>query len=225
MEDGLVQRRRALYKGGGTPPWKEAFRQRCVERLKSSRARLLERYRQLGEDVTCKAGRGSLVQEAMEMEWQALQTTGVHLPALWKQNPLAQVPEDPFDLAVLEEIQQELMLQEKMAIEEYERGLQFDEECLNAMLDGLDAEHLIICPVCQRSYLNVTSYLVVCQCGLQIGTQGMTEDKLRSLLEDGVTEHGHHCDRNPEFAITNGVEGETSLLMSCLACDSWTVIL
>lgn len=39
---------------------------------------------------------------------------------------------------------------EQLVIEEYERSLQFDEECLNAILDGLDASNRIICPVCRK---------------------------------------------------------------------------
>ncbi|XP_006029207.1 RPA-interacting protein isoform X3 [Alligator sinensis] len=136
-----------------------------------------------------------------------------------------QMLEDPDELAVLEEIQQELIFQEQLTIEEYEQSLQFDEKCLNAMLDGLDAGSKVICPVCKRNDLTVMSHLVLCQCGLHICTKGMTEQKLRSLLEDSLTEHGHRCLHNPEFSITSGMEEEASLLMSCLICDSWTVIL
>lgn len=41
-------------------------------------------------------------------------------------------------------------LAEQSVIEEYERSLRFDEECLNAMLDGLDATDRVICPVCRK---------------------------------------------------------------------------
>ncbi|XP_035756556.1 RPA-interacting protein isoform X1 [Egretta garzetta] len=123
--------------------------------------------------------------------------------------------EDPDELAVLEEIQQELILQEQSVIEEYERSLQFDEECLNAMLDGLDASDKVICPVCRKNNLTIRNHLVSCQCGLYINTQGMTERKLRSLLENTVTEHSHRCFHNPEFTVTSGMEEEASLLMSC----------
>nr|XP_009932021.1 PREDICTED: RPA-interacting protein [Opisthocomus hoazin] len=133
--------------------------------------------------------------------------------------------EDPDELAVLEEIQQELILQEQSVIEEYERSLQFDEECLNAMLDGLDAGDKIICPVCRKNNLTVRNHVVFCQCGLYISTQGMTEGKLRSLLENTVTEHSHRCFHSPEFTVTSGMEEEASLLMSCPVCDSWTILL
>ncbi|XP_053940940.1 RPA-interacting protein isoform X1 [Cuculus canorus] len=147
---------------GATPPWKEAYRHRCMERLRSSRAQLLERYRRGAEDGTARGA--LLVPEVMEQEWQALQAGGAA-------EGLAQMPEDPDELAVLEEIQQELILKEQSVIEEYERSLQFDEECLNAMLDGLDASDKVICPVCRKNNLTVRNHLVFCQCGLYITTQ------------------------------------------------------
>uniref|UniRef100_A0A8C8SI12 RPA interacting protein n=1 Tax=Pelusios castaneus TaxID=367368 RepID=A0A8C8SI12_9SAUR len=217
--------RRSLYKGARAPPWKETYRRRCVERLKNSRAKLLERYRQAGENVHCNTRGALLVQEVMEEEWQALQSGNVSLPSLRRKETLSQVLEDYDELAEVEAIHQELISQEQLIIEEYERSLQFDEECLNAMLDSLDTGNKIICPVCRRNNLTVMTHLVLCQCGLCISTQGMTEQKLRSLLEDSVTEHGLQCLHSPEFSITRGMARETSLLMTCLVCDSWTVLL
>ncbi|KFP07095.1 RPA-interacting protein, partial [Calypte anna] len=180
--------------------------QRCMERLRSSRAKLLDRYRRAGDGVCGPAA--LLVQEVMEQEWQTLQD-GVTDCCTF------QMQEDPDELAVLEEIQQELILQEQSLIEEYERSLQFDEECLNAMLEGLDASDKIICPVCRKNNLTVRNHAVLCQCGLYISTQGMTEEKLRALLEQTVTEHSQRCSHNPEFTVTTGMEEETTLLMSC----------
>ncbi|XP_009883495.1 PREDICTED: RPA-interacting protein, partial [Charadrius vociferus] len=170
-------------------------------------------------------GGALLVQEVMELEWQGLQAAQESPPARGGEEGLPQMLEDPDELAVLEEIQQELILQEQSVIEEYERSLQFDEECLNAMLDGLDASDKVICPVCRKNNLTVRNHLVLCQCGLYISTQGMTEGKLRSLLENTITEHSHRCFHNPEFTVTSGMEEETSLLMSCPVCDSWTILL
>uniref|UniRef100_A0ACB8EDP4 Uncharacterized protein n=1 Tax=Sphaerodactylus townsendi TaxID=933632 RepID=A0ACB8EDP4_9SAUR len=152
LESLLRQQRRSLYKGFRAPPWKETYRQRCVERLKNSRARLLDRYRHVGENAAIGGGTWSslLVQEVMEVEWQALQSVDAQLPSLRKNTTSLHVLEDSDELAVLEEIQKELILQEQLAIEEYEQSLRFDEECLNAMLEGLDAERKVICPVCRR---------------------------------------------------------------------------
>ncbi|NXJ90310.1 RIP protein, partial [Corythaixoides concolor] len=200
----------ARYKGRAAPPWKETYRRRCMERLRSSRAKLLERYRQAGGRARGPAPGTLLVQEVMEQEWQTLQ--GAQQRA---KEALAQMLEDSDELAVLEEIQEELILQEQSVIEEYERSLQFEEECLNAMLDGLDASNKVICPVCRKNHLTVRNHLVFCQCGLYISTQGMTEEKLRSLLENAATEHSHRCFHNPEFTVTSGMEEEATLLMSC----------
>ncbi|XP_025963101.2 RPA-interacting protein [Dromaius novaehollandiae] len=228
MEASPLRRRRhrALYKGpAAPPPWKETYRRRCVERLRNSRAKLLDRYRQAGARVGASAAGALLVREVMEQEWQALRSAPESLPALRGRQPLAQMLEDPDELAVLEEIQRELVLQEQLVLEEYERSLQFDEECLNAMLDGLDASDKIICPVCRKNNLTVRNHLVFCQCGLYILTQDMTEEKLRSLLENTITEHSYRCFHNPEFTVTSGMEEETSLLMSCSVCDSWMILL
>ncbi|XP_048822482.1 RPA-interacting protein [Lagopus muta] len=210
---------RALYKSPAAPPWKETYRRRCLERLRSSRERLLHRYRRAGP------GPGALlVPEVMEREWQSLQAE-CGAPGDRGQRALRQMPEDPDELAVLDEIQQELILQEQLVIEEYERSLQFDEECLNAILDGLDASNKIICPVCRKNHLTVRSHSVFCQCGLDVPAQDMTEEKLRSLLENTITEHGHRCLHSPEFTVTSGMEEEASLLMTCLVCDFWMILL
>ncbi|NXI45068.1 RIPA protein, partial [Galbula dea] len=213
--EALLWRHRARYKGPAAPPWKETYRRRCLERLRSSRAKLLDRYRQAGERVCGPAAGALLVQEVMEVEWQTLQATQPSQPAPEGEEALAQMLEDPDELAVLEEIQQELISQEQLAREEYERSLQFDEECLNAMLEGLDAPDRIICPVCRKNHLTVKNHLVLCQCGLCISTQGMTERKLQALLESTVTEHSQRCSHSPEFTVTSGMEEEAALLMSC----------
>ncbi|XP_027737952.1 RPA-interacting protein [Empidonax traillii] len=222
MEEPL-QRHRARYKSPGGPAWRETYRRRCLERLKSSRAKLLERYRRAGDGAHPGPAPGALlVQEVMEQEWQVLRDS---LPGPRGQEPLEQMPEDPDELAVLEEIQQELILQEQLVIEEYERSLRFDEECLNATLEGLDATDRIICPVCRKNNLTVKTHMVCCQCGLYISTQNMTEGKLQSLLESTVTEHSQRCFHSPEFTVTSGMEEEATLLMSCPVCDSWTILL
>ncbi|XP_037349339.1 RPA-interacting protein isoform X2 [Talpa occidentalis] len=131
---------RLLYKQVGSPPWKEAFRQGCLERMRNSRDRVLNRYRQTGSNVPGSMQKTLLVQEVMEEEWNALQ--------LMESSPEALIQfEEPMDLAVLEEIQQELIDQEQSIISEYEKSLQFDEKCLSIMLAEWEANSLI-CPVC-----------------------------------------------------------------------------
>uniref|UniRef100_A0A8C3VJ94 RPA interacting protein n=1 Tax=Catagonus wagneri TaxID=51154 RepID=A0A8C3VJ94_9CETA len=151
---------RSLYKLVGSQPWKEAFRQGCLERMRNSRDRLLNKYRQAGSTMSGGAQNTLLVQEVMEEEWNALQSA-----KSWS-GALAQL-EEPTDLAVLEEIQQELIDQEQSIISEYEKSLQFDEKCLSIMLAEWEANALI-CPVCTKYNLRIANGVMLCQCGLCI---------------------------------------------------------
>ncbi|XP_059854030.1 RPA-interacting protein isoform X2 [Delphinus delphis] len=219
MAEGSGSRHRSLYKLVGSPPWKEAFRQGCLERMRNSRDRLLNKYRQAGGNMSGGAQNTFLVQEVMEEEWNALQS------AESRPEALAQL-EEPLDLAVLEEIQQELIDQEQSIISEYEKSLQFDEKCLSVMLAEWEANSLI-CPVCTKYNLRIASGVVMCQCGLYIPSHSpeVTEQKFRACLEDSVNEHSACCPHTPAFSVTEGTEEKPSLLMSCLACDTWAVIL
>ncbi|KAI5280894.1 RPA-interacting protein isoform X4 [Manis pentadactyla] len=219
MAEGPRSPYRSLYKLVGSPPWKEAFRQGCLERMRNSRDRLLNKYRQAGGNMPGRGQNTLLVQEVMEEEWNAL-----HLEERCPE-VMAQL-EEPVDLAVLEEIQQELIDQEQSIINEYEKSTQFDEKCLSIILAEWEANSLI-CPVCTKYNLRVTSGVVMCQCGLYIPSHSpeLTEQKLRAFLEDSVNEHSAHCPHTPEFSVTEGTEEKSTLLMSCLACDTWAVVL
>ncbi|XP_035889094.1 RPA-interacting protein isoform X1 [Phyllostomus discolor] len=229
---------RSLYKLVGSPHWKEAFRQGCLERMRNSRDRLLNKYRQAGGNMLGRPQSTLLVQELMEEEWNALQSMESCPQALaqW---------EMPMDLAELEEIQQELIDQEQSIISEYEKSLQFDEKCLSIILAEWEANSLI-CPVCtnfgdpgllamklwdpnsaSRYNLKISSGVVMCQCGLYIPSHSpeLTEQKLRACLEVSVNEHSAQCPHTPVFSVTEGTEKKSSLLMSCLACDTWAVII
>ncbi|KAF6096750.1 RPA interacting protein [Phyllostomus discolor] len=210
---------RSLYKLVGSPHWKEAFRQGCLERMRNSRDRLLNKYRQAGGNMLGRPQSTLLVQELMEEEWNALQSMESCPQALaqW---------EMPMDLAELEEIQQELIDQEQSIISEYEKSLQFDEKCLSIILAEWEANSLI-CPVCTKYNLKISSGVVMCQCGLYIPSHSpeLTEQKLRACLEVSVNEHSAQCPHTPVFSVTEGTEKKSSLLMSCLACDTWAVII
>ncbi|XP_074153807.1 RPA-interacting protein [Sminthopsis crassicaudata] len=219
MEE-TVQGRRAFHKRPRGPVWKETYRQRCLQRMKSSRARLLDKYRRVG-GVHC----GLMAQEVMETEWLALRSAHGSLEAQRRSESFAQVA-DPAELEVLEEIQQELMSQEQAFIEEYERGLQFDDTCLWALLEGLQADG-VICPVCSRHNLSVVRGRVLCQCGLHLFSQApeLTEQTFRALLEESVNRHSETCAHRPEFSVTSGTEESANLFLSCAACDTLTVLL
>ncbi|XP_048222211.1 RPA-interacting protein isoform X2 [Perognathus longimembris pacificus] len=210
---------RSLYKQVGSPPWKETFRLGCLERMRNSRDRLLNKYRQASGSMPQRASDKLLVQEIMEEEWSSLQSVENYPEAL-TQSGL------PVHLALLEEIQQELIDEEQSILLEYEKSLQFDEKCLSTMLAEWETNPLI-CPVCTKYNVSIVNGVVMCQCGLNIPSHcpELTEQKLRSSLENSVNEHSTHCPHTPQFAVTGGTEEKPNLLMNCLVCDTWAVIL
>ncbi|KAM4531640.1 RPA-interacting protein isoform 1-T1 [Odontesthes bonariensis] len=226
-----LHRHRSLYKGT-TPPWKETYRKRCVDRLKNSRSRLLERYRQTGESQQrSSSGTSIIVQELMEEEWTALQSADQRLPSLWGSQGMAEmfsVMKEYDELAVLEEIQQELMAQEMSIIEEYERNLQFEQQYISSIVERMEEMH-IICPICHSNNLSINSYFISCPCGLYINTKkrNITPDILQHLLETRVSEHMEDCLHNPVFSVAPNTEAEssTNLMISCKVCDYLSVVL
>ncbi|XP_023272061.1 RPA-interacting protein isoform X2 [Seriola lalandi dorsalis] len=224
-----LHRHRSLYKGT-TPPWKETYRKRCVDRLKNSRSRLLERYRQMGESQQRSGSRASIiVQEVMEEEWTALQSEDQRLPSLWGPDGMAEmfsVMKEYDELAVLEEIQQELMSQEMCIIDEYEKNLQFEQQYISSVVEGMDEVH-IICPICHMNNLNINSYFISCPCGLYINTkkQNITPDVLCRLLESRVSEHMEDCLHNPVFSVTPNTDSSPNLMISCKVCDYLSIVL
>ncbi|XP_029364784.1 RPA-interacting protein isoform X2 [Echeneis naucrates] len=224
-----LHRHRSLYKGT-TPPWKETYRKRCVDRLKNSRSRLLDRYRQMGEGRQhTGSGASIIVQEVMEEEWTALCSEDCRLPALRGPEGMAEmfsVMKEYDELAVLEEIQQELMSQEMAIIDEYEKNLQFEEQYISSVVEGIDEKH-VICPICCLNNLTINSHFISCLCGLYINTknQTITPDILCHLLESRVSEHMVDCVHNPVFSVTPNTESSSNLMISCKVCDYLSIVL
>ncbi|XP_071992223.1 RPA-interacting protein [Engystomops pustulosus] len=222
-----AMRHRAMYKGT-TPPWKETYRKRCVERLKSNRSRLLDKFRQVGERVNAGAGGSFLVQEVMEEEWKAMQLQSSSLPSLWQKDSISQafgVLQDTEELVTLEDIKQELLLEEQAMVQEIESIIQFENDCLDSVV-GLNGNE-VVCPVCNRNYLTVTSCFVLCQCGVYINckSHGMNMEKLQALLEANISAHASCCNELPVFSVGLGSEGMSSMFMSCSVCDAVAIII
>ncbi|XP_042856057.1 RPA-interacting protein-like isoform X1 [Penaeus japonicus] len=103
-----------IYKNarGKTPPWKDVYRKRCMERLRSSRSQLVNRFRSAGDAINNNNNSpAKMVQDIMEIEWAAI-SQGSVFPSL-KKLPVGfeDMPkeDDMMLLSLMEEIQQELI--------------------------------------------------------------------------------------------------------------------
>ncbi|TKS92398.1 26S proteasome non-ATPase regulatory subunit 11A 26S proteasome regulatory subunit RPN6-A [Collichthys lucidus] len=197
-----LHRHRSLYKGT-TPPWKETYRKRCVDRLKNSRSRLLERYRQT-EDSQKKKPRGLHHRPGGDGGGvDRLQSEDRGLPSLWGPQGLTEMSSVMNELSVLEEIQQELTFHEMSIIEEYERNQQFEQQYISSVVDGMDDTH-IICPLCHMNNLNINSYFVSCTCGLYVNTKESDEEAVR-VKEQSILELGGLLAKTGQAAELGGL--------------------
>ncbi|CAG0882404.1 unnamed protein product [Darwinula stevensoni] len=185
-------------------------RMRCIARLRGSRERLLDRFRNLPAAV--QTGSPSLVQEVMEAE--------LHLPSDQERgyNPMGMEGRGVCDdeAEVMEEIRQELqaheeaMLQEEMeSLEKYEAGF----------LETLPIPHEDVCSQSPSLLCPHVGGAFVCECSRWLPDRGRNLESLRGALMEVTDRHGSMCPSRPEFILMGGVDGhDNELMIHCWDC-------
>ncbi|XP_078618958.1 RPA-interacting protein B-like [Branchiostoma floridae x Branchiostoma japonicum] len=220
-------RHRAMYKAG-TSPWRDSFRKRCLDRLKSSRAKIVNRFRVgLGEEAGAQVGESDVVREVMEEEWKRLVQEDSVTPS---NSPVSAGTEDDLDsiLALMEDIKQELLKEEHSILAQLDAEMRFEEEAMLATVDhhhGND-DDVVTCPVCMMNPLLQNKNVIFCQCGVRINTEqdciGLHHVKQR--LTECVTEHSERCAAQPGFTVADQC-GIQNLVMACAACDALQIVI
>lgn len=223
-----------LYKNarGRTPPWKDVYRKRCMERLRCSRSQLVDHFRSAGDainnnnNINLPAARR--VQDVMEVEWVAM-SPGTGFPLSHQDAP--QEHDDQALLALMEEIQQELITEEEKTIMDV---LNFDTAALASQV-ALQADE-VICPVCQVQGLQESnksavvsrdvfrSNVLVCGCGLALQGANLTLNTVKSSLENTLTQHSQACVGRMSFTSTTDTQG-ANVLITCNLCDWMSFLL
>ncbi|KAK8720710.1 hypothetical protein OTU49_013149 [Cherax quadricarinatus] len=233
---GATVAHRKLYKNprGRTPPWKDIYRKRCMERLRWNRSQVVQRFRSsgqpLGEDDPTQ-----LVQDVMEMEWAALNRCS-NLLAVKKSLDGSEVEEEPW-MSVMEEIQQELVNQEERLLVDI---MKYDAAALANQVTLQQSEE-VICPVCQRHGLqesqrrpsgaSITTIgsesganVLVCGCGLALQGANLSLNTVKSSLENTISHHGQTCEGQMSFTETTDTQG-ANVLITCSICDWMSFLL
>ncbi|KAH9513602.1 hypothetical protein Btru_033465 [Bulinus truncatus] len=219
-----------------TPPWKETYRKRCLERLRESRNKEQYLRRHISFDNAAKttengASLGEVVDidDIMKDEWRKLHSKS-QVPS---EHDLEEVESDEM-FAFYESIHSEIRKELEADLIEKEQSLlnlqelcdshiQEEEELCSA-LTNLSTDD-VICPLCQKNTLMEHLGVIVCRCGLRINTEQdcITLKNVKDSLENGTSEHGESCDSRPSFHLSQNF-GISNLLMTCESCDFLFII-
>ncbi|XP_014777634.1 RPA-interacting protein A isoform X2 [Octopus bimaculoides] len=218
-EDRKLQRQ-AMYKVS-MPPWKETYRKKCFERLRLSRAKLLDRFRQMKDEPEGETD-VELIKDIMNKEWLSLWDDEAELER--EANiplDISFIPEDENVeriLEIFEEIEAELKEEEQKLLREhdlYEESYLNEEKELCSALELLTADE-VVCPICKKNPLIENKGVIFCKCGLRINTEqdGFKLADVKAQLDSGIEIHNFTCDAEPEFSMMC-VLGTTNLFMTC----------
>jgi len=220
---------RQLYKSPSAPPWKEAYRKRCQERLASSRQNLLDRFRWKEAAAEAGSARTTAIRDIVLNEWKSFTAdngTQTGLSDDGENDEIDCVGTENIDdvLTVFDEITAELLREEEAILAEYEAKNRFDDEALCASVSHMTTNE-VICPICQKCPLFVNKGIVFCACGVRINTEqdAVCIEMIRDNLSKAVDVHSSNCHHVPTFSVV-AHPGISNLLMTCLQCDIMYII-
>lgn len=196
----------------------------------------MERFRQTSSETNDS----SFVDEVMDEEWLRLSEENDDLspwrPTRRSCTPFKGIELDSSEdtsveevLSIMEEIQKELMDEERNILSQYEENLKFEEASLCAAIESLRTEDYVICPVCKRNPLHQNKQVVFCACGIRIDTEhdALNLTYLRNQIDEALTIHRDQgCAMEPEFCVSVFQEvGVSNLVALCKACDYFFIVL
>ena len=192
MHNNSQERMESYKNGGRRAEWKDKYRQKCLDRLKSGRKKLQEHFRALS--VTNLSVASDIAKE--------LSTSIV-------EELLAETEtESPEVLNELSDELQALVMEWTLSQEMWE----------NAM-EQLENKGLI-CPICSQDYLCERDTMITCGCGLQIESDVINLEQLEKKLDEATSRHAlKGCEGKLGFSVVEmEVIGLSVLNMQCSVC-------
>ncbi|XP_054711901.1 RPA-interacting protein A-like [Uloborus diversus] len=208
-----LKQHQMMYKAK-TPPWKEAFRIKCIQRMQNSRGRLVDKFRGLDpEDV---------IDAVMNQDWELDTETKKPGIKIFADEEFSDAELNEF-FSTMEEIQKELLEEERILLEEYYAAVRNPE--IDATVDWLENEE-VICPLCKKSILHQNHSVIFCGCGLRIDTQqdGLTLMHFKKELLEGINSHDRSCDVYPDFSLLQYCD-ITNLAITCKECSFMYIVI
>ncbi|KAK3084230.1 hypothetical protein FSP39_010327 [Pinctada imbricata] len=216
MSERTRKEHRDLYKAK-TPPWKETYRKRCLERLRESRGKLQDRFRKINNKEISKDD--DFIGELMKNELRSLQKSAKDSKDIHDEE-MIEAGDIDIDsvLALFTDIQEELKKEEMALLQEfeiYEESLRREEHVLCTAIERLCTEE-VICPVCKINPLFQNKCVIFCKCGLRLDTEQdcLTLANVKRNLESNIQQHGDSCGETANFTCVQDY-GCDNLLMSC----------
>ena len=193
MHNGSQERLESYKNGGRHTEWKDKYRQKCLDRLKSGRKKLQDHFRSMSviDPSVVSAIAKELSTSIVEEVLTETQTDSTEL------------------LNELSEELQALVMEWTLSQEMWESAME--------QLENKS----VICPICRQDYLREQETVITCGCGLQIENDVINLGQLEKKLDEATSRHAlMGCAGKLEFNVVEMEEINLSVLnMQCTVCS------
>lgn len=226
--------------------WKDTYRQKCIERLRTGREKLVNKFRNINVELN-NAGREEDMDMASSNENQNLRDLmREEWNLLMKGRPGTGWGGWDFDeeelLKMMDEVEADLVTEQELLLREYDRSRADEEAELCAVVDDYLSTRNddVLCPVCTRDNLvKLAHNLIACNaCGMRLDLECdvVSMKEVKERLQRAVESHAsstpvfaedanQRCGASLKFAITKEQMTHCQNLAAfCAHCDYFEIV-
>jgi len=252
MNSPSADRHKSLHFKSSPSPlaWKDAYRQKCIQRLRTGREKLVDRFRNINVQLNQDDDDGdeSMDMQITDQNQNLRDMMREEWNLLMKGRPTNGWGGWDFDeeelLKMMEDVEADLMTEQELILREYERSCADEEAELCAVVDDYLSTRNddVLCPVCTRTNLIKPAHnLIACRaCGLRLDLDcdviSMTEvkERLRRAVEThansaplfGDSSGDDKCGFSLSFSVIKEQTANCQNLAACCAnCDYFDIVI